>query len=486
MKTFGYRCLAAAVAVLVGGDCLGDTRADALSAAKKAVAFYTQKVATEGGYLWRYSADLKLREGEGKVTGNTVWVQPPGTPAMGAAFVKLYDATGEAAFLDAARGVAEALRRGQLRTGGWQDHIDFDSADRVRIPYRIDPPGKKTKQVFSSLDDDKTQSSLRFLIELDRAVAPRADAIHEMTTFALDRLLRAQYPNGAFPQVWGETRLETPGVLSANYPASWPRVYPGHGSYWFRYTLNDNLMPDVMHALWLAWEVYHDDRYGEAARKAADFLLLAQLPDPQPAWAQQYDFEMRPAWARKFEPPAVSGGESQGVLEILLETYRRTGEEKYLKPLPRALAYLKKSRLADGRLARFYELETNRPLYFTRDYTLTYDDADMPTHYGFKVPSKLDAIEKEYNRLRTSTAEPAPRKRALAKDDIEARARKVIDALDDRGAWVTADKLRYHRYEGPIIDMAVAVKNLTILAEYLGTNSPLSFRHGPDVPPSDR
>ena len=34
------------------------------------------------------------------------------------------------------------------------------------------------------------------------------------------------------------------------------------------------------------------------------------------------------------------------------------------KPVPRAIQYFRKSQLKDGRLARFYELQTNRPLYF--------------------------------------------------------------------------------------------------------------------------
>ena len=389
---------------------------------------------------------------------------------MGEAYVKLYDATGERVFLDAARAAADALRRGQLRSGGWTDHIDFAPADRARTPYRIDPPGKK-KKALSSLDDDKTQSALRFLIELDRSLAFKDEVIHEMTVFALDNLLRAQYPNGGFPQGWdGPHRAEDFPVRSATFPDTWPRTYSGHQNYWFRYTLNDELMPDVMHALWLAEDVYGDRRYGDAARKAADFLLLAQLPDPQPAWAQQYDFEMRPAWARKFEPPAVTGGESQGVVRILMQTYRRTGERKYLEPVPRALACLKKSLLADGRLARFYELKSNRPLYFTKDYTLTYDDSDMPTHYSFKVTSKLDQLEREYEALSAALPSTATSKPRQVSRSMEQRVREIIDALDDRGAWITHDKLRYQKYEGPILDMALAVKNFNALADYLATS----------------
>lgn len=335
------------------------------------------------------------------------------------------------------------------------------------------PWSNKKQKGLSTLDDDKSQSAIRFLIKLDRALKFKDEAVHEMSIFALDGLLAAQYPNGGFPQGWDAPhQAEDFPVFPAGYSRSWNRQYPGHGNYWFRYTLNDNLMPDVMSALFLAADVYGDPRYRQAALKAADFLLLAQLPDPQPAWAQQYDFDMRPAWARKFEPPAVTGGESQGVLRILLEVYRRTGERKYSQPVPRALAYLKKSLLADGRLARFYELETNRPLYFTKDYRLTYDDSDLPTHYSFKVAGKLERIEKEYQDVaaaggkQSNSAQP-PR----VTPAMEERVRAVIGGLDERGAWVTDDKLKYHKYTGPIIDMALAVENFNLLAEYMSVDA---------------
>jgi len=47
-----------------------------------------------------------------------------------------------------------------------------------------------------------------------------------------------------------------------------------------------------------AWRIYGEDRYRRTAEKGGEFILLAQMPEPQPAWAQQYDVEMRPAWAR--------------------------------------------------------------------------------------------------------------------------------------------------------------------------------------------
>ncbi len=59
------------------------TRRNAQAALHKAVNFFRKTVSAEGGYLWRYSHDLKRREGEGKAGPGTTWVQPPGTPTVG-------------------------------------------------------------------------------------------------------------------------------------------------------------------------------------------------------------------------------------------------------------------------------------------------------------------------------------------------------------------------------------------------------------------
>src|SRR5690606_38208557 len=122
--------------------------------------------------------------------------------------------------------------------------------------------------------------------------------------------------------------------------------------------------------------------------------------------AQQYNSKMQPAWARRFEPPSITGGEAQGILRTLIVVYHATGEEKYLEPIPRALEHPRGSKVTGGGLARFYELKTNRPLYFTREYDLVYHDQDLPTHYGFKVDERLDRISQERERAR----ERGPRK----------------------------------------------------------------------------
>ena len=97
----------------------GPTEAEATEALRRAVHFFCSEVSRHGGYLWRYSSDLTLREAEGRAGPDTIWVQPPGTPAVAEAFLDAYEATGERLHLDAARAAADALLLGQLHSGGW-------------------------------------------------------------------------------------------------------------------------------------------------------------------------------------------------------------------------------------------------------------------------------------------------------------------------------------------------------------------------------
>ena len=443
-------------------------------ALRKAAGFFRQKVAVEGGYVWRYSADLDRREGEGRAGESIAWVQPPGTPSVGETFLDAYETTGDSFYLDAAREAAHALVRGQLKSGGWDYRIEFEPQGRARFEYRV-PPAAEDGRNTTTLDDDTTQAALRMLMRFDRITEFADAAVHEAALFALDNLLAAQYPNGAWPQRF--SRPPDPKqfpVKKAAYPGSWSRTHP-NVDYAGYYTFNDNTIADMVATMFAAYATYGDQRYRAAAEKAGDFIILAQMPDPQPAWAQQYNANMHPAWARKFEPPAVTGGESQGVMRILLRLYRETADPRYLEPIPRAIAYLRASQLPNGKLARFYELETNTPLYFTRDYKLTYSSDDMPTHYGFITSSGLDKIEAEFEALKAM--DPAELKRSLKKSPagpvtefLRKEVRAAIDRMDERGAWVEDDRLRYHGDDDPttrIIDCRTFIKNVRLLCAYL-------------------
>ena len=95
------------------------TPAEVTAAVVKAVRFYHSNAATHGGYVYRYSADFQLREAEGIPGPDTVWIQPPGTPAVGMAMLDAYEATKDETCLKAAVDAARCLARTQLASGGW-------------------------------------------------------------------------------------------------------------------------------------------------------------------------------------------------------------------------------------------------------------------------------------------------------------------------------------------------------------------------------
>ncbi len=448
------------------------------SALHKAVRFFRHDVSGDtGGYLWRYAADLSLREGEGEAKATTAWLQPPGTPAVGEAYLSAYLLTKDPVLREAAVETAMALVKGQLQSGGWADRIEFAPEDRKKTAYRTEKnPGKSNRTTF---DDDKSQSALRFLMKTDQALEFKDPVIHEACLYALDSFIKAQYPNGAWPQQYEEfpNPADYP-VAKAGYPKDWPREFPSQ-KYTGYYTLNDGNISKLIETMLLAAEIYDEPRYRSSAIKAGEFFLLAQMPDPQPGWAQQYSKEMHPMWARKFEPPAITGGESQGVMQTLLLLARETGEEKFMEPIPKALAYYKKSQRPDGRMARFYELHTNRPLYFTKDYKLTYSSDDMPTHYAFIVSNNLDRIERDYDRLTKTdksewkTARSERERKPRMTGSLKERVQKILAEMDDRGAWVERGELKSYpdaKNVKEIINPKTFSQNIQTLAEFLAAS----------------
>jgi PelA/Pel-15E family pectate lyase len=442
-------------------------RQSATQALQRSVQFYHTKAAIRGGYNYYYSLDLQRRWGEGEATADTIFVQPPGTPTVGLAYLRAYEATQNELYLTAARDAASALIHGQLVSGGWSQTIHFGPAKRLGN-YRVGTPQGKLNS--SSLDDSQTQSALQFLMQLDQTLHFKQASIHETVNFGLQALLKAQFANGGFPQVWTEP-VATKAVTPARYPQHDWKTEKREKNYWDYYTLNDGLAGSVADTLIAAHTIYQEERYVAALKKLGDFLLLAQMPQPQPAWCQQYNYDMEPMWARKFEPPAIAGSESLDAMRTLIKIAQHTGEKKYLEPIPVALEYLNKSLLPDGKLARFYELKSNRPLYMNSQYELTYDDNDLPKHYGWKQSVKLKAIQQSY--FDAKIGNPIIVKPARSAAQLATEVQKVVSELDAEGRWISknsGEKVtgQPNFQEVPeYLSSAVFARNVELLSEYL-------------------
>lgn len=477
------------------------TAADVQQTMVKVIRFAHEKVARHGGYVYLTSSDLTLRDAEGIPGPETVWVQPPGTPAVGAALLRAYQATGDETIRKAAYDAAICLTRGQLQSGGWYYQIHFDPAERAKWMYRRDTSGKlqpdltppaakqstggwadwkqrKVKGNQTIYDDDVTQSAIRLLIEWDAELKFQDTEIHDAALYSLQSLLGAQYPSGGWSSSWDRFPEKSPSVeqfplKKASFPESvsqqWPKDFTGC------YVLNDSQMTNCIDTLLLAWRTYKDDKYLAAAKKAGDFLILAQLPEPQPAWAQQYDAQMQPCWCRAFEPPSVTGGESQKIILSLIAVYEASQDKKYLAPIPAALAYFKKSELPGNRLARFYEVKTNRPIYFERGpggkgHVWTYSDQNIADGYGYIVDSNVDALEKKYQEVLAGKVVTGPKKPGSG--PAAGRVKEVLAGLDERGTWLEKGTIRDAAGQkvdppGGIIRSETFIKNLDVLSAYV-------------------
>ena len=441
---------------------------DVITAAmKKAVTYAHTHLSREGGYASSYDKDGKIGEVEHGKSATVISIQPHGTTTMGLVMLKAYQATGDEIFLSAAKDAAKALLKCQLATGGWDSA--FDSAEVKQYHLRSDldagdkEPGKRRNS--STLDDNKTESALLFLLEMTHEPACKDDAeLKRCTKIAFDALLAAQAPIGAWPQQFTGPADATAPVVKASYPAEWSRTFPAV-KYTGFHTLNDDNLQQIARVLFRAYDLEKDERYLTALKKLGEFFLLAQMPEPQPVWAQQYDRDMHPVWARKFEPPSVTGYESIGAMEVLHQLWVLTGDDKYLKPIPSALAWFERSKLPDGTHARFYELQTNKPLFFVKDtYVLTYDDSNMPTHYSFKVSqqSKLDLLKKQLAKgreeLLINLAGPqTPKEWASRARASASKAKKAAESLDSEGRWIKDD----------MIDAGEFVKGMMAMTNYL-------------------
>ena len=514
----------------------GPTAAETRGALRRAGAVFADRAAVRGGYVYYYSLDLSRRWGEGEATPTQVWVQPPGTPTVGGAFLDAHAATGDDVFLSAATAAAEALVYGQLKSGGWTNKVDFDPAGDP-ADYRN---GKGRGRNFSSLDDGQTSAAMRFLLRCDRAHRGEHAAIAEAARVGTNALLNAQFAGGGFPQVFDGPSPAGPAG-PARMPAGDWRDLPRVKAYWTLPTLNDGLAGQVTDTLLFARDRYAADdpdlsaKCGAALKRLGDFLIAARLPAPQPGWAQQYDERMRPAWARPFEPPAVATAESQDAIAALLTLHAATGDDRFLAPIPAALEWLERSALPDGSLPRFLELGTNRPLFMRRagrSYEMTLDRSEAPRHYGWTGPSRVDELRTRLERRRRGEPDPSPDPAALGqfagtrsgglqppargaaaslrarslrsptaagsrryvrqKSALAAAAGAAVESLDADGRWVSvADGSRLvgqprfpvgFRY----LSSETFARNLSGLAAYLSAVSPerKSFLHQPRRPGS--
>jgi len=429
-----------------------DLRPQAESALAKGVTYF-QTLNSHGGYVYAVTPDLSQRWGEGPKDADTIEVQPPGTPAVGQAFLRAYQVTGNPAALAAARLAATALIDGQNKHGGWDHTIDFAHLGNETV----------------SFDDNQSQSVVSFLLALNQVVTD--ERLAAATQRALAMMLKTQLENGG-----------------------WPHLYPARGNYHDYATFNDGGINDCVRVMIEAHQQNPKDQaIGRSLRRVARFMMISQNPPPQPGWAQQYNEFLQPAWARTFEPASLCPAVTIRNIGTLIDLYLALGDATLLEPIPDALRWLNAIRLPNGKWARFVELGTNQALYYDRGRIRVNSVAELhperSTGYGYEtdLTTAIAAGTRRYEQAlqlgrdglkRAENPVLAPADIARRLDELTGPVQAIIDAQEPTGAWITRnDRFKATLPEGQrwngqytVLDRvssAVFNRHVAVLCEYL-------------------
>ena len=254
----------------------------------------------------------------------------------------------------------------------WQtQHGDWPkNQDTSRQPF-----SGERKGFAGTFDNGATSGELRVLAKAYRATGDERYKNAFLRGF--DHILAAQYSNGG-----------------------WPQFFPLSNKYHRHITFNDGTMIRLME--FLREVVANNDGLLDSNRHAAalkaiergiDCIVKCQVfvDGNFTVWCAQHDAEtLVPVLARNYEHPSLSGAESAGILLFLMSIEEPSPEviravhagaawfdstkiEGYRYRRSKSEPPLTKDTESPPLWARFYEIETNRPIFSDRDGNVKYD-----------------------------------------------------------------------------------------------------------------
>jgi hypothetical protein len=173
---------------------------------------------------------------------------------------------------------------------------------------------------------------------------------------------------------------------------------------------------------------------------------------------------MQPAWARAFEPPAVCSNESADAMRMLVDLFLETGEQRFLEPIPAFVAWLKRSQIGTDRWARYYELETNKPIYGDRDgkihYTVQELSEERQRGYAWEGSFGIPETIAHYEAVRAEGRENFLKKQkhqTVRGTPSPRNVANILSVQDSQGRWLTNDQIEMRRF----------IANMRALTDYL-------------------
>jgi PelA/Pel-15E family pectate lyase len=310
---------------------------------------------------------------------------------------------------DEAARIADQLLIYQKVNGGFEKNIDM--ALMLSKAERDALIAKRNDISETTIDNRTTYTQAAYLAKVITASllkpSPPANLVKYKDAFdlAVDYLLSSQYQNGGFPQ-----------------------FFPLKKGYYTHITYNDDAMIGVMKFFRDIDRKESDYKFVDETRRqkvenalekatALTLKLQVEVAGKKTVWAAQYDeFTLKPAAARKFEPVSLTGYESVAVVKFLMGE-RPTPE--IIEAVDSAIQWYKanqingirwervnsentviKDKAAQPIWARFYEIETMRPIFIGRDainhYNVSEIEAERRNGYAWYTLAPNSLINNDY------------------------------------------------------------------------------------------
>ncbi len=291
-----------------------------------------------------------------------------------------------------AKHAADSIVSFQTPAGGWGKNVDrsgpirqpgqmFVPVEHLPAYARGDIQADGDWAYVGTLDNNATTTEIRFLARVQKALGRNGAAYRTAALKGIAYLLAAQFPNGG-----------------------WPQVYPLQGGYHDAVTFNDDAVALSATTLMLAGTAHGDwafvpaplaQQARAAAARAIDLILRTQvrIDGKSTIWGQQHDpLTLAPVGARNFEPIALASTESADLLLFLMRqpdpspAMRRAITDGVAWLQAHALRNVAWKQTDDGRRlvyeagagplwARFYAIDTGKPIFGDRDRSI-HDDID--------------------------------------------------------------------------------------------------------------
>lgn len=279
---------------------------------------------------------------------------------------------------------AEKMLVYQLSNGGWPKQLVDKSFVSYEKPIDADLLAKikSTPAKHATIDNKATSREIN---ELVKAYKNTSNPVYlKAAEKGIEYLLEAQYANGG-----------------------WPQYYPDNSSYRAEITFNDNAMINVLNIMLDISTKTNDfenvnaefvPKATDAVKRGVECIVKSQvLQNGKPSiWAAQYDQNtLEPAKARAFEPASLSSAESVGIVKFLMRI--KNPSDAIQLAINNALIWFDNAKIEGYRFdqfpdgkdrgliadpnsiiwARFYEFETNKPIFGDRDNSIKYNVADI-------------------------------------------------------------------------------------------------------------